>query len=165
MSTLEQTAVVQVPFAQAADFVEEFFGAQKDGADYHLQLVVPGATIGVPGMTMEKDVRLRLLRERGPNQTIVFALHWAPENGGPYPEFDGSLVVEQDETYETCRLRLRGTYEPPLGIAGKVFDVAIGSRIAGATAHKLLERIDGFLTRGYLEREHEKRLQLLLRGA
>ncbi|MBV8196660.1 MAG: hypothetical protein JO263_00875 [Candidatus Eremiobacteraeota bacterium] len=166
MSTLEQTTTVKIPFAQAADFVETFFDKQTEPkGEIVIPLVLSGAGIGIPGMTLQKDVRLTLLRERGPNESIVFALHWEPKGGGAYPDFDGTLSIEEDETYDTCILRLRGSYQPPLGLTGKIFDLALGGRIAAATAKELLQRLDGFLTRGYLEREQHKRLQILLRGA
>jgi hypothetical protein len=39
------------------------------------------------------------------------------------------------------RLTLEGEYEPPLGPAGKVFDVALGRSIARATVRRLLDAL------------------------
>jgi len=87
-------------------------------------------------------------------------LHWESADGGPYPAFDGQLVVAQDETYETCRLVIDGSYTPPGKVAGAAFDAVLGSRIASATAKELLERMRSFLQAGYEETELSKRLNL-----
>ena len=50
--------------------------------------------------------------------------------GGPYPTLAGTLEIEADEEYTSCRLALVGTYVPPLSAAVKVFDAVLGHRIA-----------------------------------
>ena len=52
---------------------------------------------------------------------------------------------------------LRGNYEPPLGIAGKTFDAAVGGRIARATAREFLERIREFIEAAYRATERAKK--------
>jgi hypothetical protein len=68
-------------------------------------------------------------------------VHWTPEGGGPYPDFDGALTVRADENYTSAILELHGAYTPPLGAAGEVFDAVIGSKIASITAQTLLAQI------------------------
>lgn len=84
-------------------------------------------------------------------------VHWTPKEGGPYPDFDGELTVRADEEYDTCVLELRGNYRPPGGLAGKAFDAMVGSRIASATAHELLNSIAREVQQRYERQEAAKR--------
>ncbi|MBV8600778.1 MAG: hypothetical protein JO359_04350 [Candidatus Eremiobacteraeota bacterium] len=163
MSTLRETIVVRTPFAQAADLVENFFvgQAEKDGTIV-MRLAAPGGGLGLRAFSVEHDVTATFRRERGPSETIVFALHWESADGGPFPIFDGTLTVAQDEDYGTCRLILEGSYTPPGWVAGAVFDAVVGSKIAEATARELLARMSTFLSAGYDEIERRKRMRDLL---
>jgi hypothetical protein len=57
-----------------------------------------------------------------------------------FPDFCGALRL-RIETVETTRLSLEGTYQPPFGALGVVFDLAAGRRIARATMSDLLKRL------------------------
>jgi uncharacterized membrane protein len=82
-------------------------------------------------------------------------IRWKPQ-GGPYPEFEGELVVRADETWETSRLELRGSYRPPGGIAGAAFDLVVGGRIASSTAQALLRRLGDEMETRYRHDEQAK---------
>jgi hypothetical protein len=82
-------------------------------------------------------------------------IHWKPQ-AGPYPEFDGELTVRADETYESARLELTGSYRPPGGALGAAFDWAAGSRIASATAGALLARLGDEMKSRYEADEQAK---------
>lgn len=84
-------------------------------------------------------------------------IHWTPEGGGPYPDFDGELTVRADDSYRNSLLELRGEYVPPLGAVGEVFDFALGSRIAAATARALLQQIAEHMETRYNEEEAAKK--------
>jgi hypothetical protein len=159
MSTLKASLVIETPFAQAADLVERFFVSQTaDDGVITLRLSAPGAGIGIDSFAVGHEVVATFRRRKGPYETIVFDLHWESADGGPFPVFDGTLTVAEDETYQTCRLILEGSYLPPGRLAGAVFDAALGSRIAYATAHELLERMETFLRVGYEATELSKRV-------
>ncbi len=161
MSTLKESIVVQTPFVQAAELIERFFIASSQGdAVLTLRLAAPGAGLGVGGFALAHDVVFSFRRTNGPNQTIVFEIHWESADGGLYPIFDCTLTIAQDETYESCRLILEGKYTPPGWVAGAAFDAVLGSRIADATAKELLERMCSFLLAGYEETELAKRLEI-----
>lgn len=68
-------------------------------------------------------------------------ISWEPEVGGIYPRFHGSLSIRASDTYESARLELRGSYEPPLGAIGKAFDSVLGKRIAELTGERFLDEI------------------------
>jgi len=84
-------------------------------------------------------------------------VHWTPEGGGPYPDFDGELTVRADDSYRRSILELRGEYVPPLGVVGQAFDFAVGSRIAAATARALLQQIAQHMEIRYNDEEEAKK--------
>jgi hypothetical protein len=53
-------------------------------------------------------------------------------------------------------LELSGTYEPPLGLAGMVFDAVLGQRIAQETARELLRKLAATIETQYRVTEDEK---------
>ena len=161
MSTLKEQLIVSIPFAQAADLTEKFLGdsTSKEGV-VTLRLSAPGAGLGLAGFALAHDVVASFRRHKGPNETIVFEVHWESADGGPFPVFDGQLTVAQDETYESCRLVIEGAYTPPGKVAGAAFDAVLGSRIASATAKELLERMQSFLQVSFEETELTKRVNL-----
>lgn len=166
MSTIKTSIVIETPFARAADLVERFLTSQdaKNGT-FTLRLSAPGAGIGIDSFAVGHDVIASFRRRNGPNETIVFDLHWESADAGPFPVFDGTLTVAEDETYETCRLILDGSYTPPGRLAGAVFDAALGSRIAYATAQELLERMRMFLRENYEAAELAKRVSSAQHGS
>lgn len=83
-------------------------------------------------------------------------VHWTPEAGGPYPDFDGELMVRADEDWNTSILELRGVYVPPGGSLGHAFDRVLGRRIAAATAQSLLKNIAQEFETRYREQEDRK---------
>lgn len=154
MSTLKESLLVEVPFAQAPEFIERFFVGST------LRLAAPGAGVGIEGFALAHDVEATFRRHPGPNFSVVFDVHWESADGGPYPVFDGQLIVAADETYESCRLTLEGSYTPPGKVAGAAFDAVLGSKIASATAKELLARVRTFMREGYEKVESSKRLKL-----
>ncbi|MBC5828642.1 MAG: hypothetical protein GIW98_00430 [Candidatus Eremiobacteraeota bacterium] len=83
-------------------------------------------------------------------------IHWTPEGGGPYPDFDGELTVRADENYRTSILELTGHYQPPMGVAGAIFDAVAGSHIAKVTAQELLKSIGDAMEEQYNAEEKAK---------
>lgn len=82
----------------------------------------------------------------------AWLVRWTPTHGGPYPDFSGTLTLCTGATPATSALELSGDYVPPLGAAGRVFDAAVGSRIASAAARGLLEDLATFAA-GISEKE------------
>lgn len=83
-------------------------------------------------------------------------VHWTPEAGGPFPDFDGELTVRADEDWNTSILELQGTYVPPGGPLGYAFDRVAGKQIAALTAQSLLENIAHEFELRYREQENKK---------
>jgi hypothetical protein len=120
-----------------------------------LRLRVP---LGVPDpgldLAIDKEVVAQLERSskhRGLEERIGVA--WQPEKEQePFPKFNGSLSLGA-ATPKASALTLDGDYDPPLGVAGKIFDAVFGRRIAEATAEQLLKEIGDFIELGYVQDE------------
>jgi hypothetical protein len=78
------------------------------------------------------------------------SIEWWPGEGRPFPSFHGTLAIEAAEDYDSCRLTVKGVYQPPLGKLGAAFDSVVGKRIAQVTLKTLLDHV-----RGALEAAHQ----------
>jgi hypothetical protein len=152
MSELFERRIVACPYHRAQGYLAQIVETKADsGAAGTLTL-----SLAVPGGELAKDVVVRFGRAVDPMHfDQPWQIRWAPTSG-PYPDFEGELTVRADETYATSQLELRGGYRPPGGALGEVFDWAVGTRIARATAQALLERIGGGMEIRYSEDEAAK---------
>lgn len=113
-------------------------------------------TLSLPGAELVKEVAVTFGVASDPMHfDEPWSVHWKPI-AGPYPEFDGELTVRADETYESSRLELCGSYRPPGGTAGAAFDAVVGNRIARATAQALLARFGFEMESRYAKDEKSK---------
>jgi hypothetical protein len=153
MSELLETHIVRCPYHLAQRYLADDVSARAESGEQGiLTLTAPG-----PGMELSKTVTVTLSSGVDPMHfDQPWRIHWKPQSG-PYPEFDGELTVHADETYETARLELRGSYRPPGGIAGAAFDFVAGARIARATAQALLRRFGDEMETRYQRDEQAKR--------
>lgn len=153
-SILRERIFVTVPLTRAAGLLERFLSERVPPETHAARL-----ELSVPDLPIDLERAVSATFERvGPawgwNDTV--RVSWRPEGGGPFPDFDGTLKVVPDEGYSTCWLALDGTYVPPGGIAGKVFDAAVGARIAHATARRLLDQIKIEIEATFEREEREK---------
>ena len=153
MSDLLEAHVVRCPYHLAQRFLYDSISEfAESGEQRPLTLTAPG-----PGMELTKGVMVSFGPAADPMHfDQPWRIHWKPRSR-LYPEFEGELTVRADETYETSRLELRGSYQPPGGIAGAVFDLAAGAHIASATAQALLHRIGDEMVARYEHDERAKR--------
>ena len=83
-------------------------------------------------------VELGLPRESG--EAVVVDLIWRPvRDSRLLPIFDGSLELTPDGSH--TRLHLCGTYRPPLGLVGALFDRIAGHRLARPSVAALLRTV------------------------
>lgn len=152
MARLAESAFVNCPYRRAREYLAAGVG-ERIGSNAPMTLRVP-----LPGVELKKDVIVTFTPGIDPmHMDQPWRVHWTPEGGGPYPDFDGELTVRADEDYTTSILELSGEYVPPGGAFGQAFDAVVGSRIAMLTAHELLKRLaDDFESR-YAREEREKR--------
>jgi hypothetical protein len=134
MTAIEQRLLVHAPLGSAKRFLDAFFSAHRDAkGDAHIVLRAG---------EIARDAIATLTPDHHPaDMTPRYAVAWRDAEDGPYPSFDGGLVVASDEDYNAFWLVLTGAYAPPGGIGGQLFDAVIGKRIAQTTARRLLEEI------------------------
>jgi hypothetical protein len=135
MSTIAEKELVRAPLASADTFLRMFLAA-------HPAPEGVGALIVLHAGEAEKAAIVTLHPAHHPgDMTPRYAVHWRPEDDGPYPVFNGELTIGADNDYSTFWLILNGEYAPPGGIAGELFDAVIGHRIATASARGVLREI------------------------
>ncbi len=96
-------------------------------------------------LSVDLDVRIERVRDEAPVAGLppvtTVALVWkGAKTPSLFPILRGGLSAWPVTSAET-QLVLEGAYEPPLGLVGDAFDVAIGHRIAEATVHRFLEEV------------------------
>lgn len=155
MARLYQRRYLNCPYNRAREILADAVrDAAKTGQERTLRLTV--AIPGVPGAEIGKDVIVTVQPGRDPMHfDEPWKLHWEPTSG-LYPEFEGTLTIRADETYTSSILELEGTYNPPLGAAGAMFDAVLGSRIAHETARTLLQSIGATIEAQYRAEESAK---------
>ncbi len=133
--------VVRCPFSVAHDYAEDFFTyAAQGGVELHVPLRDLAPTRGGRLRRRVRLVAQRRLDEHEPGRAHdALEIDWAAGTRF-FPDFHGALRLRIDSV-ETTRLSLEGTYLPPFGVFGSVFDLLIGRRIARATMHDLLRRL------------------------
>ena len=138
MARLFEQRYLQCPYVRAKDYLAQSLReAAQHGHEQTLTLRVTMREYDI-----ERDVLVRYGKGADPMHfDEPWKVHWTPAQGGPFPDFDGTLTVRAGENYETAILELEGEYEPPLGAAGRVFEAAVGHRIAANTGQALLETI------------------------
>jgi hypothetical protein len=151
---LRERIYVTVPVTRATGLLEGFLAERvpPESRAARLELAVPDLPLELQRAVLATFERVGLAS--GWNDTVH--VKWRPEGGGPFPDFDGTLKIVPDEDYSACWLALDGTYVPPGGIAGKLFDAAVGTRIAHATGRRLLEQIKTDVEATFNREEREK---------
>jgi len=132
--------VVRCPFSVAHDYAEDFFADAARGVELH----VPLRDLA-PTRTGHLRRRVRLVAVRRLDVDEPGRAHDALEidwTAGTrfFPDFQGALRLRIASVEET-RLTLEGSYQPPFGAFGAVFDLVVGRRIARATMRDLLRRL------------------------
>lgn len=146
MTRLRDAIVIDGPAEQSMLRLERFFDSLrgKDGvARLRLRVPTDGAT---RGLALEREVCVQARRARGEAMlNDLMLITWIPEGTGVFPTFEGILIVRADNGNSS--IELDGTYTPPFGPAGQVFDATIGHRIAESTARELLKDLKAAVER------------------
>jgi hypothetical protein len=136
MSDIHECLTVLCPFDQTPQAAKAYMDSLP--LDDGKRVVAIRFEIG--DLIVERRADLSLKHARAYPGYEVMDIQWAPHEGGLYPVFKGILSVEETGG-NFCRLDLDGSYEPPLGMAGAMFDAVVGHRIAVATSRQLLDDI------------------------
>lgn len=160
VSHLSRQVSINCPLPQAAQRLGRFFHGHgnADGDTVKLNL---GIDVVLPGSNTALAVRRAVIATIQPHHlaadmTPRYRVRWAPEVPRPLPLFAGELLVCGDDDFNTFSLQLSGTYTPPLGHVGQGFDMAIGHRVADATADDLLARVKHAIERDFQSDEARK---------
>ena len=135
MTLIARTAETHAPYDQAIAGVAAFFEDR------------PHLTVrGVAATRAPVDVRYELLYDwtRLVKKHEGVAVMWRPRWRG-FPSFGATLTVRPSA--ESALLVLEGSYEPPGGAIGRLFDRAIGARLAAGTMDALLSDIVRYVRR------------------
>jgi hypothetical protein len=134
----EATAVKLAPERAREKFLKYFCGLAHSSDGYATLRLRAGPMNG--GLQLEHDVDVEVkpaLDQQGLEYPVDIA--WKPKGTDLLPSFNGLLRFQYDENYGNTWLVIEGDYEPPLGLAGKVFDEVAGQRIARTTLRALLD--------------------------
>ncbi len=136
ISHLSCSALVDAPFSSVIEYVAEFFDERP-----HLR---------VKGF-VSADIRVETRNEIVEDTDAVrrhdaLALSWKP-TWSIFPSFNGQVTVRPRAPGSA--LALEGSYQPPGGQLGSLFDSLIGQRLARRTMDNLLKRLCR-----YVERRH-----------
>jgi hypothetical protein len=142
MPHLRDTILIQCPLGQTQQGLERFLASlrDKDGVS-HVRLRVPvdGQTNAL-GLSIDREVRLEAKKGRdAANLNDLIVVSWSPEGPLVFPSFEGTLDLWSEENGKVSCLELNGSYSAPFGVAGQIFDAAVGHEIAQATARQFLQ--------------------------
>ena len=142
MTRLRETIEIERPPEQAQAALEEFFALLCGGdgiSRLRLRVPVDGATRKY-GIYLDREVVVEAHRARDEeNLNDVIRIAWLPEGAMVFPRFAGSVAICGQDDPARSYVELDGSYAPPFGAAGQLFDATIGRQIAQATARELLK--------------------------
>lgn len=145
MTRLNRHKVLACPWVRAIAYFDRYLAGlpvSERAPGHALRLRVPLDSLGMPGgLAIDRDVVTSfapLTDPRGLEHGV--SIGWTPVGNAALPKFRGSLRITA-ESAKSSLVVLEGDYEPPLGAMGKVFDAAVGRKIAEATADELLKTI------------------------
>lgn len=142
MAAVREAVTIEAPYVQAVGAFERRLGLDAGSREGRapMTLVAPIA----PGREIARTVRARTERLPEANFTARYRIAWdagTTAQGIPTPGFDGTLTLRAGEDYSSCEIVLEGTYQPPGGAAGALFDEFAGRRIASATLGALIDGV------------------------
>ena len=141
--TMETKTTVRAPLAQIEralrdDIIDVLGGTEEPGgARRRFQAEL---TVELGGGTMVRQgVEVRAGRVQAEGDGLSMALSWEAERSHLFPSFDGTLRVVPEGSHH--ELILSGDYDVPLGLLGRIGDVAAGRRVAGSSLQQLVDQI------------------------
>jgi hypothetical protein len=129
MTRIARTARIHEPHDDVIARLQDYFSQRPK-----LQVKALGSS------TAEVDVRYSLLYDwtsvTPPRGGMAFA--WRPGRRG-FPSFGATLTVRP--VGQETDLVLEGSYEPPGGVVGRLFDRVVGQKLAARTMDALLDQL------------------------
>jgi hypothetical protein len=148
---LSASISVKAPAGFALAFLNTYV-RDLAGADGDSVLQMRYTVTQLAGLTLERDVTVRVEYVTQPSGGAELNICWDPD-AGLFPSFCGTLRAHATSA-EGCDLKLDGTYDVPGGMAGQLFDAVLGVRIAQGTLDQLLAEF-----RDKIEADYRKRME------
>lgn len=132
-SIVRAERIAECPFSIAAEYAVTFLkrdAGQPGRFTVHLGVLRWGVTLSFGVLYDVAD------SARGHNEIhFVWSAHsrWLPDLTG--------VLRLSIATHSETEIVLAGTYQPPFGLLGSVFDAAVGHELARATANDFVERV------------------------
>lgn len=152
MRALSVTLPVQAPSGFALAFLNTYVGDLAGGGHNEGVMPLHYTVTQLAGLTLERDVNVRVDYIAKANQPAVLTICWQPD-ASIFPSFNGTLTAEPDGE-RACHLTIGGQYDVPGGVAGQLFDAVVGVRIAHGTIEQLLMQF-----RDAIEADYKKRME------
>jgi hypothetical protein len=140
VGTVHAEVLANCPFSIAGEYASEYFKEAERGGD---GAVLHAGPLG-HRVTVRFGLRTDVTEPGRPHDEIL--LHWSAGTAW-LPDLVGTLRMRIENA--NTRLLLDGSYVPPGGPLGGLFDAIAGRRVARATADDVLRR----LARALEERE------------
>lgn len=94
-----------------------------------------------PSDSVAREVNLEIGVAEIHSSGLVYPIHWTASGATLlFPELRADLVLSKDGSTRTA-LTLKGTYQPPLGMLGRIADRAGLGRVADATVRHWIDRL------------------------
>jgi hypothetical protein len=129
--------------ARLADLARDDALANASEAAYGegvTELIKVGPLGFLPGTSKRVEVRYRNLVARDDYAGLAVRWEATGPGGGLFPALDADILIVPTGK-RSSKLRLTGSYRPPLGPLGSALDAAILHRVAGATIRAFLNRL------------------------
>jgi hypothetical protein len=149
---LSVSVPVQAPSGFSLAFLNTYVSDLAGGGETEGLMPLRYAVTQLAGLTLERDVNVRVDYVLKANEPAVLKIAWEPD-ASLFPSFEGVLHAESTGE-RTCNLTIVGTYDVPGGVAGQLFDAVIGVNIARGTIDQLLCRF-----RDAIEADYKVRME------
>ncbi len=156
MTRVHSTRTVKAPAAFAAASLKDDLNRRPNReSPLSFDLRMPLAALGIPGgVSFDRRVVASVTPAPVEGSDHPLALSWKAEGSTAFPEFHGTVSIRNSVRSEDSVLVISGSYRPPGGIAGRVFDATVGARLARATLDDLLRQLRDRIESDYTVR-HE----------
>ena len=157
MTKLKRSRALRCPWVRAIAYFDRYIlnlPRSERARGSELRLRVPLDSVGLRGdVAIDRDVVMSFEPIANP-QGLEHGVStgWMPVGNSALPVFHGSLRITA-ATPKSSVIVLDGEYEPPFGTLGKMFDAAIGKRIAEATGDELLKTLAETIELNYMTEE------------
>jgi len=142
MKGLRFESRVECPFSAATEFAQEYFEQRVPGV---LRVPLRFGPLKIQlNRGVSTGVAIYLDHTDPARKHEALAISMRPLGGLPFPEFRSALTVRPFMPPGTL-IALELSYQPPLGVAGRLLDAVAGRLVAAAIGRALLDDLSAYL--------------------